>query len=112
MKRTILYACGHSSEILLVGSIEDQSRKEAQMKLLDCPKCSSEEEPGKPEREVERKEIAMKNEVIKIRLDSNTKKAIQKIAARENRTFAGQCGHALAIWLEDYEKQEKGEPQD
>ena len=44
----------------------------------------------------------MKNEtdVIKIRIDSDVKPELEKIAESEQRTFAGQIRLALSEWLE------------
>jgi len=43
----------------------------------------------------------MKNEseVVKIRIDSDVKSELEKIAEQEQRTFSGQCRLALAEWM-------------
>lgn len=41
-----------------------------------------------------------KSEVIHIRIDTESKKEIMKIAENENRTFSAQCQNIFREWLE------------
>lgn len=45
-----------------------------------------------------------KTEVVKIRIDSDVKTELEKIAEQEQRTFSGQCRLALSEWLKSRQK--------